>query len=64
MYCRQVWVKIRRLCQEACSRRKIDEKHHNTCQLSYECIRRFMEMTLGDVRCLKVIREWYDGCLV
>ena len=25
-----------------------------------DSIRRFMEMALGDVWCLKVIREWYD----
>ena len=64
-YCRQVWAKIRRLSQEACygcSHRKTDEKHHNTCQMSDEdCIRRFMEMALDDVRCFEVFREWYDG---
>ena len=26
-----------------------------------DCIRRFMEMALDDVRCLEVMREWYDG---
>ena len=65
VYCRQVWAKIRRLSQQACygcSHRKTDEKHHNTRQMSDEdCIRRFMEMALDDVRCLEVIREWYDG---
>ena len=54
-YCRQMWVKIRRLSQEACygcSHRKTEENHHNTCQMSDEdCIRRFMEMALDDVRC-------------
>ena len=63
-YCRQVWAKIRRLCQEACygcSHRKTDERHHNTCQMSdQDRILRFMEMALGDVWCLEVIREWYD----
>ena len=63
-YCRQVWAKIRRLRQEACygcSHRKTDEKHHNTCQMSDEdCMGRLIEMALDDVRCLEVIREWYD----
>ena len=64
-YCRLVWAKINRLCQEACygcSYRKLDERHHFTCQMSdVDCIRRFMEMALGDVRCFEVMREWYDA---
>ena len=64
-YCRQVWGKIRRICQEecyGCSHLKTYERHHNTCQMSDEdCIRRFMEMALGDVGCLEFVREWYDG---
>ena len=64
-HCRQVWAKIMRLCQEACygcSHRETDKRHHNTGQMSDEdCILRFMDMALGDVRCLEVIREWYDG---
>ena len=64
-YCRHVWVKIRTICQEACyrcSHLKTDERHHSTCQMSdEECIRRFIEMALGDVGCLELVREWYDG---
>ena len=63
-YCRQVWGKIMRICQEACygfSHLKT-ERHHNTCQMSDEyCIRRFMEMALRDVGCLELVREWCDG---
>ena len=63
-YYRRVWAKIKKLCQEACygySHRRLDERHHVTCQMSeVDCIRRFMEMALGDVRCFEVMREWYD----
>ena len=65
-----MWAKIRRLGQEACygcSSRKTDERHHNTCQMSDEdCIHRFMEMALGDVRCLEVIRwvVWFESPFV
>ena len=64
-YCRLVWPKIKRLYQEACygcNHRKLDERHHVTCQMSdVDCIRPFMEMALGDVRCFEVMREWYDA---
>ena len=64
-YCRMVWAKIKKLCQEACygcSHRRLDERDHVTCQMSdVDCIRRFMEMALGDVRCFDVMREWYDA---
>ena len=64
-YCRRVWVKIKRLCQEACygcSHRTLDERHHVTCRMSdADCIRRFMEMALGDVRCFELMTEWYDA---
>ena len=64
-YCRMVWAKITKLSQEACygcSHRRIDERDHVTCQMSdVDCIRRFMEMALGDVRCFDVMREWYDA---
>ena len=64
-YCRMVWARIKRLCQEACygcSHRRLDERDHVTCQMSdVDRIGRFMEMALGDVRCFGVIREWYDA---
>ena len=64
-YCRTVWAKITKLSQEACygcSHRRLDERDHVTCQMSdVDCIRRFMEMALGDVRCFDVMREWYDA---
>ena len=60
-----MWAKIKKLCQEACygcSHRRLDERHHVTCRMSdVDCIRRFMEMALGDVRCFDVMREWYDA---
>ena len=64
-YFRLVWAKIKKLCQEACygcSHRKLDERHHFTCRMSdADCIRRFMEMAMGDVRCFEVMRECYDA---
>ena len=52
-YCRMVWARIKRLCQEACygcSHRRLDESDHVTCQMSdVDSIGRFMEMALGDV---------------
>ena len=64
-YCRMVWAKIKKLCQEACygwSHRRLDERDHVTCQMSdVDCIRRFMEMAFGDVRCFDVMKEWYDA---
>ena len=63
-YCRQVWEKISLALPACygCIHRKTDEKHHNTWQMSEEdCIRRLIEMAFGDIRCLKLIREWYDG---
>ena len=64
-YCRMVWAKIKKLSQEACygcSHRRLDERDHVTCQMSdVDCIRRFMEMALGNVRCFDVMREWYDA---
>ena len=68
-YCRMVWVKIRKLSQEACygcSHRCLNERDHGTCQMGdVDCIRRFMEMALGNVRCFDVMREWYEllSCL-
>ena len=63
-YCRMVWVKIGKLSKEACygcSHRCLNERDHGTCQMSDgDCIRRFMEMALGDVRCFDVMREWYE----
>ena len=67
-YCRRVWEKIKRLCQEACygcSHRKLDERHHFTCRMSdVDCIRRFMEMAMCDVWCFEVMRDWYDALSV
>ena len=64
-YCRRVWARIKRLCQEACygcSHRMLGESHHVTCQMSdVDCIRRFMEMAMGDVRCFDVMKEWFDA---
>ena len=64
-YCRRVWARIKRLCQEACygcSHRMLDESHHVTCQMSdVDCIRRFMEMAMSDVRCFDVMKEWFDA---
>ena len=64
-YCRMVWAKIKKLSQEACygcNHRRLDKRDHVTCQMSdVDCIRRFMEMALGDVRCFDVMREWYDA---
>ena len=64
-YCRRVWARIKRLCQEACygcSHRILDESHHVTCRMSdVDSIGRFMEMAMGDVRCFDVIKEWYDA---
>ena len=55
-YCRLVWAKIKKLCQEACY------GCSRSCQMSdVDCIRRFMEMALDDVRCFDVMREWYDA---
>ena len=63
-YCRMVWVKIAKLSKEACygcSHRCLNERDHGTCQMSdVDCIRRFMEMALGDVRCFDVMKEWYE----
>ena len=64
-YCRMVWEKIKKLSQEACygcSHRRLDERDHVTCKMSdVDCIRRFMEMALGNVRCFDVMKEWYDA---
>ena len=64
-YCRLVWAKIKKLYQEACygcSHRRLDERHHVSCQMSdVDCIHRFMEMALGYVRCFDVMRECYDA---
>ena len=64
-YCRMVWAKIKKLSQEACygcSHRRLDERDHVTCQMSdVDCIRRIMEMALGNVWCFDVMREWYDA---
>ena len=64
-YCSMVWAKIKKLSQEecyGCSHRRIDERDHVTCQMrDVDCIRRFIEMALGDVRCFDVMREWYDA---
>ena len=37
-YCRRVWARIKRLCQEACygcSHRMFGERHHVTCQMTW-----------------------------
>ena len=64
-YCRRVWARIKRLCQEACygcSHRILGESHHVTCQMSdVDSIGRFMEMAMCDVRCFYVMKEWYDA---
>ena len=64
-YCRRVWARIKRLCQEACygcSHRMLGERHHVTCQMSdVDSIGRFMEMAMSDVRCFDVMKEWFDA---